>query len=209
MPYSQVNMDRPYVIVLTGGIASGKTSVSDCFSAQGVPVIDTDIIARELVQVGMPAHAKLVTEFGSDFFHPDGSLNRKKMRETIFNDRLVKKRLETILHPAIENEVLDRISQLTEPYCILVIPLYVESKTYKWADRILVTDAPEDIQVDRVMRRDGIDENQARSIVAAQASREERLNVADDVIENSGDLGNLERQVEKFHQKYLRLAEKI
>ncbi|MBT8353660.1 MAG: dephospho-CoA kinase [Xanthomonadales bacterium] len=193
-------------VALTGGIASGKSVVSDIFQKLGVAVIDTDRIAREIVKPGKPALRQITAEFGRDFLLADGSLNRSKMREAIFSDNHLKKRLEAILHPLIADEVRDRVEHLSASYCILVIPLFVESTFYRWVDRVLVVDAPPEIQVERVMARDGIGKNQAIAVLQAQASRETRLSVADDVIENHGLVSDLSDQVKALDRKYLSLS---
>ena len=195
-------------IVLTGGIASGKTAVSDCFARLSVPVIDTDLIAREVVEPGQPALDLIAKVFGDDFLTSKGRLDRQKMRQVIFSDPNQKSRLEAILHPAIAEEVSKRINLLDAPYCILVIPLFVESSSYEWVDRVLVVDAPEEVQVERVITRDCISREQAKTILRAQASRQERLAVADDVINNDGSTSDLRAQVDELHRKYLGLAAK-
>jgi dephospho-CoA kinase len=193
-------------IVLTGGIASGKTAVSDCFARLGVPVIDTDLIAREVVKPGQPALERIVEVFGGDFLDPEGQLDRQKMRQAIFSDPDQKARLEAILHPLIAEEVTRRVKKLNRPYCILVIPLYAQSSAYFWIDRVLVVDVAEKVQIERVMARDQISRNQAKSILSAQTSRETRLALADDIIDNSGSLDELQDKVEALHKKYLKLA---
>lgn len=194
------------MVVLTGGIAAGKTAVSDRFAALGVPVIDTDRIAHAVVAPGQPALARIVEAFGAAFLDADGRLNRRRMREAIFADAERKSRLEGILHPIIAEEALRAINALHAPYCILVIPLYTESSRWPFVNRVLVVDADEATQIERVMARDGIDLAQAEAILRAQASRKERLALADDVIDNSSSLDQLHDQVEALHQEYLDLA---
>ena len=195
-----------FTIVLTGGIASGKTAVSDCFARRGVPVIDTDLIAREVVEPGQPALDRITESFGLGFLDSEGRLKRKKMRQTIFSDPQQKSRLEAILHPLIAAQVARRIKELDDPYCILVIPLYAQSSAYSWIDRVLVVDVAEEVQIERVMARDQINRNQAKSILSAQTSRQDRLALADDIIDNSGSLSELQDKVEALHHKYLKLA---
>jgi dephospho-CoA kinase len=192
--------------VLTGGIASGKTAVSDCFAHLGAPVIDSDVIAREMVEPGQPALNRISEVFGTDFLDPEGRLDRRKMRQAIFSSPKQKNRLEAILHPLIAREVLRRVEKLKVPYCILVIPLYAESSAYAWIDRVLVVDVSEEIQIKRVMARDQISSQQAQSILNAQTSRQNRLALADDVIDNSGGLIDLSEKVETLHKNYLKLA---
>jgi dephospho-CoA kinase len=199
--------DRVFTVVLTGGIASGKTAVSEVFRQFGIPVIDTDIIARELVQPGMPALTLISAAFGADYLDSGGRLDRRKMREAIFSNTQKKSRLEAILHPLIGAEVLGRIEQLDSPYCILVVPLYTESKSYRWVDRVLVVDVGEEVQIQRVMKRDRASRDQAVAILQAQAGRQDRLALADDVIDNSGSFSELQKKVETLHQHYQQLAD--
>ena len=193
-------------IVLTGGIASGKTAVSDCFARLGVPVIDTDLIAREVVESGQPALDRIVEVFGDDFLDSERRLDRQKMRQAIFSDPNQKTCLEAILHPPIAQEVARRVAELDDPYCILVIPLYAQSSVYTWIDRVLVVDVEEEVQIERVVARDNISRNQAKSILSAQTNRQDRLTLADDVIDNSGSLAELQDKVEVLHNMYLKLA---
>ena len=195
-----------FTIVLTGGIASGKTAVSDGFAALRVPVIDTDLIARELVEPGQPALDRIAEAFGSEFLTSEGQLDRQRMRKTIFSDPDQRSRLEAILHPLIAKEVKRRVKKLDSPYCILVIPLYAQSSAYAWIDRVLVVDVSEEVQIERVMARDNISRNQAKSILSAQTSRQDRLVLANDVIDNSGSLAELQVKIEVLHYKYLKLA---
>ncbi|MFC1720087.1 dephospho-CoA kinase [Pseudomonadota bacterium] len=195
-----------FTVVLTGGIASGKTAVSECFYRLGATVIDTDLIARQIVEPGHPALSRIVDEFGEEFLDSDGQLDRRRMRDAIFSDAEQKSRLEAILHPLIEMEVIRQIDQLAAPYCILVIPLYAESSHYSWNDRVLVVDVDEETQLERVMARDNINREQAQAILNAQASREERLALADDVLDNSGSLAELGAKVRGLHVKYQNLA---
>jgi dephospho-CoA kinase len=191
-----------FTVVLTGGIASGKTAVSDGFRHLGVPVIDTDVIARELVEPGQPALEQIAEIFGTDILNSTGGLDRRKMRNAIFSSAEMKSRLEALLHPLIAAEVLRRIEHVSAPYCVLVIPLYAESRSYRWIDRVLVVDVNEEQQIKRVMSRDNIVREKAEAILNAQASRQERLALADDIIENDGTLGDLERKVDALHKKY-------
>jgi dephospho-CoA kinase len=197
----------PFVVVLTGGIASGKTAVSDLFALRDVPVIDTDRIAHEIVEPGQPALMQIVNAFGNGFLGAEGRLDRKKMRETIFSSPRQKNRLESILHPAIRKEVDRCISQIDAPWCILVIPLLTKSSPFKQIDRVLVVDVEESVQIERVMARDKISRAQAHSILDAQISRQQRLALADDILDNSGSLEQLEREVSRLHQKYTGLAQ--
>lgn len=191
---------------LTGGIGSGKTVVSDRFASYGVPIIDTDVLARELVEPKQPALAEIVAEFGLDCLDEVGRLNRAILRERVFIDDVGRQRLEAILHPRIRALARVRVAALNAPYCLLVIPLLAETGMTDLIDRVLVVDVAETEQVRRVMARDGMDEKQAQRILAAQASRSRRLALADDVLENSGDLAELDQRIANLHQYYLRLA---
>ena len=194
------------MVVLTGGIASGKTAVSSRFARLGVPVIDTDIIAREVVQAGQPALAAVVNEFGKEVLDEKGELDRGRMRDRIFSDPVSKKKLENILHPAIGQEVRLRLDAIQGGYCILVVPLLAESGHYEGSDRVLVVDVDAPTQLQRLMARDKISANLASTMIKAQASRQRRLDLANDVIENAGNLEALDRAVAALHEKYAGLA---
>ena len=194
------------VVALTGGIASGKTAVSDAFAALGVPVIDTDLIAREVVAPGSPGLAEVVAAFGASIRAPDGSLDRAALRQIIFTNAGARARLEAILHPRIATEARRRLQTVQHPYCILVVPLLVESGLFEDADRILVVDVPEALQIQRLMRRDRADRDQAEAALSAQISREQRLARADDVIDNSASLVALQASVAELDAFYRELA---
>ncbi|MDT8321912.1 MAG: dephospho-CoA kinase [Xanthomonadales bacterium] len=195
-----------FVVVLTGGIASGKTAVSRRFAELGAGVVDTDVIARQVVEPGQPALQRITLEFGPEFIDQDGRLDRRRMREAVFADPQCRARLEAILHPAIAAEAREQVFALDAPYCILVIPLFAESSRYPWVNRVLVVDAPERLQIERVMERDQVSRGQAQSILDAQASRAQRLALADDVLVNEGSLEELEGKVDALHECYLALA---
>ncbi len=194
------------VIGLTGGIGSGKTAVSDRFAHLGAPVIDTDRLARELVEPGQPALAEIMTEFGLECLDDGGRLHRSRLRERVFADPAGRRRLEAILHPRIRALARERIARLTAPYCLLVIPLLAETGMTDLVDRVLVVDVPEEVQIRRVMARDGVTEAHARRILAAQADRNQRLALANEIVENTGDLAALDHQIAGLHQHYLTLA---
>jgi len=208
-PIAQTDPGNCMVVVLTGGIASGKTTVSDLFARLGVPVIDTDLIAREVVQPGEAALQQISELFGPQFIDQNGQLDRRRMREAIFKDPSRKQKLEALLHPLIRERVQLRISEVQQPYCILVVPLLAETGFYRGAHRVLVVDVSEETQLERVMRRDNISRAQAESILQAQSSREQRLNLADDIIENSSNVSDLESKVRELHLKYQKIAEKF
>jgi dephospho-CoA kinase len=198
---------QPFRIALTGGIASGKTTVANLFAELGVPLIDTDVIARQVVEPGQPALAEVVASFGPDVLDADGRLDRRRMRKRIFSDPSAKQRLEAILHPAIRAE-MERQSRVARgPYQVLVIPLLTEGKRRDHVDRVLLVDVPEELQIQRLMMRDGVTHEQARASLNAQATRAERLAMADDVVRNTGRTDGLRDEVAKLHTKYLALAE--
>lgn len=193
---------RPLVIALTGGIASGKTAVSDRFAARGIPVVDTDRIAREVVAPGTTGLAEVAAAFGKGILDAEGRLDRNALRKRIFGDAEDRERLEAILHPQIERAARAAVDAADGPYVILVVPLLVETGLFDDADRVLVVDVPESIQVERLMARDGVTAEQARDALAAQASRTRRLAVADDVIENVGVEDALDAEVQRLDQAY-------
>ncbi len=195
-----------FIVGLTGGIASGKTAVSDRFARLGVPVIDTDLIARTVVEPGQPALDAVISAFGGDIVDSTGQLRRRKLREIIFSDPGKQELLESILHPAIRKETRRQVAELASEYCIVVIPLLAESGHFEWLDRILVVDVPEKFQLERLRMRDDVTGEQAKASLAAQASRQQRLDIADDVIENTGTLQDLDASVGRLHSKYLGLA---
>lgn len=194
------------LIALTGGIASGKSAAATFFSDLGVPVFDTDQIARDVVEPGTPALAQLVAEFGADILDATGRMDRARMRERVFNDPGQRRRLEAITHPAIRAELARRAQQADGPYQIHVIPLLAEGGRAAAYDRVLVVDAPEAQQLRRLMARDASSEEQARRILAVQATRQQRLAIADDVIENTGTLEDLRQQVHSLHRSYEQMA---
>lgn len=196
----------PFRVALTGGIASGKTTVANLFAGLGVPLIDTDVIARQVVEPGEPALAQVVATFGPDVLDSDGRLDRRRMRERIFADPTAKHRLEAILHPAIRAEMEHQSKEAGGAYQVLVIPLLTEGKRRDHVDRVLLVDVPEELQVQRLMLRDGVTPEQARASLNAQATRADRLAMADDVVRNTGRVDDLRAEVAMLHTKYLALA---
>jgi dephospho-CoA kinase len=197
---------RPLRVVLTGGIASGKSTVADLFARLGVAVIDSDVIAREVVEPGSPALAEVVSAFGGDILGPDGRMDRRRMRERIFSDADAKRRLESILHPAIRAEMERQSQAAGAPYQVLVIPLFAEGRRRDQFDRVLLVDVPEELQVERLMLRDGVSREQALASLSAQSTRAERLALADDVIRNTGQVSELQARVAELHEKYVTLS---
>lgn len=197
---------RPLRIGLTGGIASGKSTVASLFADLGIPVIDTDVIAREVVEKGAPALAEIRDAFGDSVFSDDGSLDRQAMRKLVFADAGKRQQLEGILHPRIREAAVVQARAVTAPYMVIVVPLLVESPMQDFMDRVLVVDCSEDVQLSRLMMRDAENEEQARSMIAAQSGREERLAIADDVVLNDAGLDETRARVEALHKEYLELS---
>lgn len=195
-----------YRVALTGGIASGKSTVAGMFAALGVPVVDTDLIARQVVEPGRPALASVVDAFGPEVLALDGSLDRRRLRDRVFADSGQRRRLEAILHPAIRAEMERQSQAAGGPYQLLVIPLLAEGGRRDHVDRVLLVDAPESAQLERLMRRDGGTREQAEAALRAQASRAQRRAIADDVLDNTGDPAALSAQVAALHERYLALA---
>ena len=194
-------------VALTGGIGCGKSEVSRIFTSLGIPVIDTDVISRQLVTPGSPALVRIIETFGQEFLLPDGHLNRSQMRDLVFNDDQARQQLEHILHPLIEREVARQLEKLETPYAIIVIPLLLETHQQNSTDRILLVDCDAATQRNRVLARDQIDQKLLEKILASQASRQEKLAVADDVINNNSSLTELEAQVVALHGKYQQLGQ--
>jgi dephospho-CoA kinase len=194
------------VVALTGGIGSGKTSVSTRLASLGAAIIDTDSIAHALTAPGGAAMPVIAAAFGAEVVASDGSLDRPAMRRRVFANASVRQRLEAILHPLIRARLETELHQVQAPYAVVVIPLLFETGWTGVADRILVVDLPEDQQIQRVMLRNGLSAAEVRRIIATQASRATRRAGADDIIENMGNRDELMRQTEGLHQRYLRLA---
>jgi len=198
---------QPLRIGLTGGIASGKSTVADMFAKYGVPIIDTDLIAREVVQPGQPALDDIRHEFGDDVITEDGSLDRAEMRRIVFSDEDARKRLEAITHPRIGDATRAQAAEAGGDYQIIVVPLLVTSALRDYVDRVLVVDCDEDTQIRRLIERDSEAEGQARRMLAAQSTRDERLAIADDVVSNTDNVEDTQQQVDKLHASYLRLSQ--
>jgi dephospho-CoA kinase len=197
----------PYVVGLTGGIGSGKSAAAEVFAGLGITVVDTDAIAHELTAPAGAAMPAIIAAFGAEFATGDGALDRKRMREAVFADVTAKRRLEAILHPMIRSVTETRTLAATSAYVVQMVPLLVESGTYRErCRRVLVVDCDEATQVARATARSGLTVEQVRAIMAAQASRAARLAAADDVIENQGTFAELKGQVSALHSRYLELA---
>lgn len=198
-----------YFIGLTGGIASGKSALEKAFATQGVVVADADLLAREVVAPGEPALAAVVERFGRDVLQADGQLDRAALRVRVFGDPDQRRALEAILHPAIRARLEAICRAAPGPYAIATVPLLTEGggrAAYPWLHRILVVDTPAAVQKARLMQRDGIDAILADQMMAAQASRAERLALADDIVVNDGDLDHLQRAADQLHARYVALA---
>jgi dephospho-CoA kinase len=196
-----------FAVALTGGIASGKSEVAARFVDAGIPVIDADHAAREVVLPGTPGFEAVVEAFGDAVVGDDGALDRRALRQRIFNDAPARKTLETLLHPRVRTWMLDAAARADGPYVLLVVPLLAETwPQYAWAKRILLVDTPETLQIERVMARDGVDHDLATRMLAAQADRERRLALADDVIDNAGSPAALDAAVERLHRGYMELT---
>lgn len=196
-----------FSVGLTGGIGCGKTTVADMFAALGASIVDTDVIAHSLTAPHGAAMPALLAEFGEDFATPDGALDRAKMRALVFTDDGARARLEAILHPRIRDATAAAAAIATGDYVIFVVPLLIESGTWRErVTRVLAIDCPEEVQVARVMARNGMSETQVRAIMAAQVTREQRRAAADDIILNDDGLDVLRPQVEVLHAMYLAQA---
>jgi len=195
-----------YIVALTGGICSGKSTIANIFAGLGVPLVDADIIAREVIQSDAGILNKIVAHYGHDILLSNGSLNRAKLRQKIFSKQLEKKWLNSLLHPLVRRETKIRISLIKEPYVLWVIPLLIENSLYNKANRILLIDVTPEIQLTRVIARDGVTHQQAEQILASQASREQRIIYSDDIIINNDELITITQTVTFLHKLYLKLA---
>ena len=200
---------QPLTVVVTGGVASGKSAVCERFAALGVPVFDADVAAREVVEPGQPALAEVVDAFGADVLDAQGRLDRRRLRALVFADREARRRLEAIVHPRVRARLRAQVAQAPGPYVVVAIPLLVEGggrANYPWIDRVLVVDAAPATQLERLVRRDGIDHALAQAMIEAQSTRGQRLAAADDVIANDGDLAQLHAAVDAMDARYRSLA---
>lgn len=195
-----------WVLGLTGGIGSGKTTVSDLFATHGITIVDADVIARHIMDPGSVALDAVKARYGHSVLQADGALNRAWLRDKVFSDPTEKQWLNQLTHPLIRQEILAQLRRAQSPYVILSAPLLVENKLTELCDRVLVVDVSEDTQRTRTLQRDKVSENQVEQIMAAQATRQQRLQLADDVIDNNGDVALLPAQVAALHAHYLVLA---
>lgn len=196
---------RPFTVGVTGGIGSGKTAVTDFFASKGVGVVDTDVAARVVVEPGTPALAAIEQRYGPDIL-ANGTLDRRKLRTIIFAEANERQWLESLLHPLIQEQIIHELSRVESRYAVLVSPLMLETGQQHLVDRVLVVDVPDRLQIERTMARDQMSEQLARQMLYSQMQREQRVALADDVVDNSGTLAQLHRSLEKLHQRYLNLS---
>lgn len=194
------------MVAISGGVASGKSTVTSRLEELGVPVFDADIVTRELSAPGQPALREIAARFGPSVIAADGSLDRRALRARIFADESERRALEAILHPRVREQLLRLARAVEGPYCVLAIPLLAEGNRYPWIDRVVVVDAPDEVRIERLVRRDGIDRELARRMLAAQAPRAARLAIADEVIDNAGSREALIDATDALHRRLLALA---
>lgn len=202
-----MNMIMTYIVALTGGIGSGKTTVANEFAKLGVPLVDADIIARTVVEPNTPALTAIKARYGADIIKSDGSLNRQHLREIIFSDTAEKQWLNSLLHPLIHQETQKQLQQINSSYALWVVPLLIENKLSHLADRTLVIDVTPEEQISRTIQRDNVSEEHVANILKSQVSRENRLLHADDIITNHNGESNLADKVAVLHQQYMTLAQ--
>ena len=193
-------------IALTGGIGSGKTSIASIFKSLGVPIIDSDTISKEIILPGKPCFKDIVNEFGEEILTNKGTIDRYKLRDIIFNNDKARIKLENITHPIIFKNIDIQTSLINYPYCLVIVPLLVETKSVKYFDKVLLVDTFKNIQFERVSKRDSMSPTLLRKIIKIQATRSERLKYADDIIENNNEIGNLNEYINILHKKYLTLS---
>lgn len=192
-----------YIVALSGGIASGKSTIANLFAQLGVPIIDADVIARQVVAIGTPALTQIVKHFSQEILLTNGELDRSQLREIIFNNDHERLWLNNLLHPIIAQETQRQFAEQTAPYVIWVVPLLIENNLQQLADRILLIDTPEELQLERLINRDGISESLAKRMIETQVSLTDRLPFADDIIVNDGNLAALTVQIDHLHKQYL------
>jgi len=199
-------LSHMFVVGLTGGIGSGKTTISNIFRGQGIQVVDTDVIAREIVQANTPCLKSIHKHFGNEILLANGELDRKKLRDIIFSSQQEKSWLEALLHPLIGQQTKQQLENVNSPYAILSSPLLLESPDAELVDHILVVDTLPEQQINRTVKRDKVEEVQVIKTMLSQMSREKRLCMANDIIENSGSMANTTKQILQLHEKYLNMA---
>lgn len=208
MPNNPLNNKQSKLLIgLTGGIGSGKTAASDLFAKLGITVVDADVLARKALEIGSPLLSEVFNHLGKHLKLDDGNLDRAALRSIIFNDSTAKTWLEKLIHPWVKQEVANALNKATSAYTLLSSPLLIESGQVELVDRILVVDLPETLQVNRTTSRDNNSPDLVKKIIDQQINRRDRLSLADDLIDNSGDLNHLQKQVNSLHAKYLELAQ--
>ncbi|WP_338726446.1 dephospho-CoA kinase [Shewanella baltica] len=195
-----------FVVGLTGGIGSGKTTVANLFAAEGVALVDADIVAREVVAPGSKGLEAIVIHFGAEILTPEGELDRAKLRQRIFSHPEEREWLNQLLHPMIRQEMLAQVEKATSAYVIMVVPLLFENGLDRLVNRTLVVDISPELQINRTVKRDNVDASQVNNIISSQCSRSEKLARADDIIDNQGEISTLKREVLALHQRYLQLS---
>ncbi|MCS6173895.1 dephospho-CoA kinase [Shewanella baltica] len=195
-----------FVVGLTGGIGSGKTTVANLFAAEGITLVDADILAREVVAPGSKGLEAIVTHFGAEILTPEGELDRAKLRQRIFSHPEEREWLNQLLHPMIRQEMLAQVEKATSDYVIMVVPLLFENGLDRLVNRTLVVDISPELQINRTVKRDNVDASQVNNIISSQCSRSEKLARADDIIDNQGEISTLKREVLALHQRYLQLS---
>ena len=199
-------MKRLLRVGLTGGIGSGKTTIKNFFDGLGAPTIDADEISHSITKPGQAAFDEVVALFGEESLDETGNLDRKRLRALIFDEPDLKQKLEAIIHPRVRAQIREFTDRVDYPYCIICIPLLLETGAQSTVDRVLVVDAPEELQVARVNRRDNADEQQTRSIIRSQTGRAERLRAAHDIFVNDGNISDLKARVENLHDRYMKIG---
>nr|WP_320125101.1 dephospho-CoA kinase [uncultured Shewanella sp.] len=195
-----------FVVGLTGGIGSGKTTVANLFAAEGITLVDADIVAREVVAPGSTGLEAIVTHFGAEILTPEGELDRAKLRQRIFSHPEEREWLNQLLHPMIRQEMLAQVEKATSAYVIMVVPLLFENGLDRLVNRTLVVDISPELQINRTVKRDNVDASQVNNIISSQCSRSDKLARADDIIDNQGEISSLKREVLALHQRYLQLS---
>lgn len=195
-----------FVIGLTGGIGSGKTTVANLFAEEGVDLVDADIVAREVVAKGSKGLQAIITHFGTDIVTETGELDRAKLRQRVFSDEQERQWLNQLLHPLIRQEMLSQVENATSDYVIMVAPLLFENGLDRLVNRTLVVDISPELQVSRTVKRDNVDATQVNNIINSQCSRSDKLARADDIIDNQGEISKLKQEVQALHQRYLQLS---
>ena len=196
-----------FLVGLTGGIGSGKSAAADRFASHDIATVDADLASRAVVEPGQPALEQIAAHFGAGILTGDGSLDRAALRHLVFADEQERRWLQSLLHPLISEYLKTQISEANSPYVLLVNPLLFESRQNVWCDRVIVVDVPESVQIERTMARDNNTREQVENIMRAQASRQQRLDAADDIIHNDRDLAHLHRQVDQLHSNYLAICQ--